>query len=191
MAATEFNSSVECCGRLFGTAGDLATHQCMAHEQGAYRQAVHLQTAHQQTGHRSFGIGDARPFKCNFPGCNKSFAQRSSLRNHESRIHRAADSKPFKCLVENCGKTFVRKDGLDCHKTKVHSDGENEKAFKCLSPGCEASFVKKWYLQRHSATKHRVWVCGARHCGFECNSEQEFASHRAVSYPRWFLCIHS
>uniref|UniRef100_A0A914MYL4 C2H2-type domain-containing protein n=1 Tax=Meloidogyne incognita TaxID=6306 RepID=A0A914MYL4_MELIC len=50
------------------------------------------------------------PFKCEEPGCSRSFADRSNCRAHE-KTHRP--EKPFVC--EHCGKAFKVKSYLSKH----------------------------------------------------------------------------
>ena len=53
---------------------------------------------------------DERPFKCEWPGCDKSFARAHDCKRHQN-LH--LNIKPHTC--EHCGKTFARLDALNRH----------------------------------------------------------------------------
>ncbi|KAF9909333.1 hypothetical protein BX616_011218 [Lobosporangium transversale] len=60
-----------------------------------------------------------RPFKCMYPGCDKTFTQLGNLKTHE-RIHDQV--KRFLCPLADCGKTFNQFGNLKTHTTKMHPD---------------------------------------------------------------------
>ena len=57
-----------------------------------------------------------RPFRCEYPGCGKSFTRNEELTRHR-RIHTGL--RPFRCPLPACTKTFGRKDHLKKH-VKTH-----------------------------------------------------------------------
>ena len=77
-----------------------------------------------------------RPFKCDL--CEKTFAQKSSLREHK-KIH--ANERPFKC--EACGYECVSAGSLKRHKI-THTD---ERHFPCDE--CEKKFIQKINVRNH------------------------------------------
>ncbi len=60
-----------------------------------------------------------KPFKCDFDGCDASFAESGHLTNHR-RIH--TGEKPFKCDFDGCGASFARSTHLAAHKKAIHSE---------------------------------------------------------------------
>eukprot|EP01084_Bolivina_argentea_P280979 480643_1 len=57
-----------------------------------------------------------KPFKCN--ECNKSFAQKGSVKIHQ-RIH--TKEKPFKCNICR-NKSFTQKQHLKVHINRIHTN---------------------------------------------------------------------
>ena len=74
-----------------------------------------------------------KPFVCQFPGCNKRFALRGYLRQHQI-CH--SDARPFKCA--HCDAAFARRYQLRVHERARHT---NERPYKCTHPGCDKSFT--------------------------------------------------
>lgn len=58
-----------------------------------------------------------RPHVCEFPLCNKSFSDSSSLARHR-RTH--TGKRPYRCPFDNCSKSFVRKTILTKHMKGDH-----------------------------------------------------------------------
>lgn len=58
-----------------------------------------------------------RPHVCEFPLCNKSFSDSSSLARHR-RTH--TGKRPYRCPFDNCSKSFVRKTILTKHMKSDH-----------------------------------------------------------------------
>ncbi|KAE8233166.1 hypothetical protein CF326_g1795 [Tilletia indica] len=81
-----------------------------------------------------------RPYKCDFPGCNKAFSVAGSLTIHK-RTH--SGEKPFKCPFEGCDKAFAESSNLSKH-VRVHTGA---RPFIC--PECGHGFARPDGLERH------------------------------------------
>jgi len=92
--------------------------------------------------HASSVHGCERPWVCNI--CNKTFARRPELANHE-RIH--TGEKPFQC--DMCGATFNQKTNLHTHVRHSHL---GEKRYPCMY--CDQKFKRKRLLDCHVNAKH-------------------------------------
>ena len=114
------NSEYKCtfCGKNYSTKGNLNNHLS----------SIHLNN---------------KPFKCQFPNCNKSYINQSSLNLHY-RSHTGI--RPFICKI--CGKNFIEKGNLRIHLNS-HS---NDKPFKCQF--CEKSYKIKSHLIEHINISH-------------------------------------
>ncbi|KAF9217073.1 hypothetical protein BGZ59_006657 [Podila verticillata] len=87
-------------------------------------------------------VRDAKPYKCVFPGCDKSYPKPSRLAEHE-RVH--TDERPFKCHLPGCSAAFRRESHFATH-LKGHVQ---HMSFKCQQPGCTAAFYTHDKLLRH------------------------------------------
>lgn len=139
-----FSNIPQCClcGKVFTSAGLLATHRRHEHR--------HEQTRHehpQQLPHacricgKIFRQASAlgvhvrthtreQPFKC--PICGRAFSDLSNLSRHK-RVH--TGERPYTCLV--CGKTFSQVSHLKTH-TRIHT---GERPYMC--PHCGKAFTRK------------------------------------------------
>jgi hypothetical protein len=88
-----------------------------------------------------------RPFECDAPGCEATFARQHHLADHQ-RIH--TGERPFHCEVPGCGESFTVKINLIRHMM-VHN---NERPYVCTAEGCEARYVKSNDLKRHVEWNH-------------------------------------
>ncbi|KAG5831603.1 hypothetical protein ANANG_G00305450 [Anguilla anguilla] len=143
------------CGKLFGTPGQLRTHQVVHTGVKQFRcaqcgkgfTAKTSLSKHQLAVHRG-----ERPFPCDM--CGRIFSQRSGLKGHQ-RIH--TGEKPFECL--DCGKSFRSSSSYKKHKV-VHT---REKAFCCEV--CGKCFTASNNLKRHWLihTGEKPFICAV--CG--------------------------
>lgn len=145
----EKESHCQCpeCGKKFTTRSSLRTH---------------FQT--------HFRDPDCRPFKCNHPGCDKTFMQERSIKYHQSTAHgigepiaRKESQSIFYC--DFCKKTFKLQSLLKRHLL-VHVDGEKAmRKHKCDK--CEASFKRPEHLRLHINSvhlKYKPYKCDYEDC---------------------------
>ena len=59
-----------------------------------------------------------KPFKCEFPGCDRRFANSSDRKKH-SFVHRT--DKPYSCKYKGCDKTYTHPSSLRKHM-KIHDN---------------------------------------------------------------------
>lgn len=63
-----------------------------------------------------FAISGEKPFKCEFDGCDRKFANSSDRKKH-SHVH--TSDKPYYCKVRGCDKSYTHPSSLRKHM-KVH-----------------------------------------------------------------------
>ena len=75
---------------------------------------------HQTFAHKKRTSLNRQPgLECNFPGCDKKFRQKVSLRKHERVAHQ---KHMFFCKVPGCDRECVDRDELKLHKLYVHEN---------------------------------------------------------------------
>ncbi|XP_007948808.1 zinc finger protein ZXDC [Orycteropus afer afer] len=174
-----FNCPVGTCGKKFTTIYNLKAHM-KGHEQEnlfkcevcAERFPTHAKLSSHQRSH----FEPERPYKCDFPGCEKTFITVSALFSHNRahfreqelfscsfpgcskqydkacrlKIHLRSHTgeRPFVCDSDSCGWTFTSMSKLLRHKRK-HDD---DRRFTCPVEGCGKSFTRAEHLKGHSIT---------------------------------------
>ena len=58
------------------------------------------------------GIAGEKPFACEHPGCERTFANSSDRKKH-SHVH--TSDKPYNCRAKGCGKTYTHPSSLRKH----------------------------------------------------------------------------
>ncbi|KAM9186267.1 zinc finger protein ZXDC isoform 2-T2 [Dugong dugon] len=174
-----FSCPVGACGKKFTTIYNLKAHM-KGHEQEnlfkcevcAERFPTHAKLSSHQRSH----FEPERPYKCDFPGCEKTFITVSALFSHNRahfreqelfscsfpgcskqydkacrlKIHLRSHTgeRPFVCDSDSCGWTFTSMSKLLRHKRK-HDD---DRRFTCPVEGCGKSFTRAEHLKGHSIT---------------------------------------
>ena len=68
-----------------------------------------------------------KPFKCEFDGCDRRFANSSDRKKH-SHVH--TSDKPYNCKVRGCDKSYTHPSSLRKHmKVRIHYFSLIEKVF--------------------------------------------------------------
>ncbi|KAM4799844.1 LOW QUALITY PROTEIN: zinc finger protein ZXDC [Urocitellus parryii] len=174
-----FGCPVGGCGKKFTTVYNLKAHM-RGHEQESLFKcevcAERFPTHAKLSSHQRSHFEPERPYKCDFPGCEKTFITVSALFSHSRahfreqelfpcsfpgcskqydkacrlKIHLRSHTgeRPFICDSDSCGWTFTSMSKLLRHKRK-HDD---DRRFTCPVEGCGKSFTRAEHLKGHSIT---------------------------------------
>lgn len=101
-----------------------------------------------------------KPYKCDHPGCGRSFSFPAHLRSHIQQIH--ISYRPCKCEFPGCGKRFYTPQHLNVHR-RVHT---GERPFICPYPDCGKAFTTAGNLKNHirTHTGERPYACKYEGC---------------------------
>lgn len=101
-----------------------------------------------------------RPYKCDHPGCERSFSFPAHLRSHIQQIH--ISYRPCKCEFPGCGKRFYTPQHLNVHR-RVHT---GERPFVCPYADCAKAFTTAGNLKNHirTHTGERPYACKFEGC---------------------------
>ena len=96
-----------------------------------------------------------KPYKCDHPGCGRSFSFPAHLRSHIQQIH--ISYRPCKCEFPGCGKRFYTPQHLNVHR-RVHT---GERPFICPYADCSKAFTTAGNLKNHirTHTGERPYAC--------------------------------
>ncbi|XP_069353765.1 LOW QUALITY PROTEIN: zinc finger protein ZXDC [Eulemur rufifrons] len=167
------------CGKKFTTVYNLKAHMKGHEQEGTFKCEVcgeRFPTHARLSTHQRSHFEPERPYKCDFPGCEKTFITVSALFSHNRahfreqecfscsfpgcnkrydkacrlKVHLRSHTgeRPFICDSDSCGWTFTSMSKLLRHKRK-HDD---DRRFTCPVEGCGKSFTRAEHLKGHSIT---------------------------------------
>lgn len=169
-----------------------------AHDNATVPKTVSISGVVRSSRDETSGVVPVREYKCDYPGCEKSFSKSSNLTQHK-RIH--TGERPFKCTVEGCGKAFRQSGNLTKHlRSHTHSHlrwkrDSSAKPFKCSIQGCNKSFTAKSSLQIHLRTHsgEKPYVCSYEGCKEAYHHRPALLTHEKKHFNngQYFVCTHN
>ncbi|KAJ1963279.1 hypothetical protein GGI12_002151 [Dipsacomyces acuminosporus] len=129
-----------------------------------------------------------RPFKCMFPGCDKSYMRDTHLAVH-ARSHNQELKTKHRCTFEGCSRGFATSQKLKRH-LKCH---EVPRPFRCTFDGCSEAFDKKHKLHLHVCghTGENPYKCDADGCQASFKYPSQLKRHKKThSTDCTYICAH-
>ena len=113
-------------------------------------------------------------FKCEFPGCEKSFMKLTNLRKH-NKSH-SKNKKIYFCPFEGCNKSFTASYSVTLHY-RIHT---GNKPFQCDI--CGKKFFDKANWQYHVNNMHKKiisknLICQHKNCDHKSKSIKQLLMH--------------
>ncbi|XP_053325348.1 zinc finger protein ZXDC [Spea bombifrons] len=197
-----FSCEVEGCGKSFTTVYNLKAHH-KAHEEKNRCDGESFPADAKRASRRRTHFEPERPYKCEFPGCGKTFITVTALFSHHRAHVREQDpfvcsfpgcnkqydkacrlkihlrshtgERPFICDFENCGWSFTSMSKLLRHKRKH----EDDRRYPCPVEGCGKSFTRAEHLKGHSITHlgTKPFECPVDGCGAKFSARSSLYIH--------------
>lgn len=152
------------------------------------------------------GVHDnIRDFKCEAPGCEKSFCNGYELKQHTTNSHNKGDKSDRTCKI--CFKVFKKVKYMEIHCASIHNSEpqfscsichrgfsfrrsmdrhikaihEDRRDFKCTSEGCERAFRSRYDLNEHFNNIHALIKKKRLYENVTCDvCEKEFSSRKVL-----------
>ena len=136
----------------------------MEHSMGSYSEVkpyfMMMSPLGQSVPCKKEGGGKEKPYKCDYPGCGRSFSFPAHLKSHVQQIH--ISYRPCKCDFPGCGKRFYTPQHLNVHR-RIHT---GERPFVCPYADCNKAFTTAGNLKNHirTHTGERPYACKFEGC---------------------------
>ena len=138
-----------------GVASMMPIDMTQAHMQAQQQAAMSPDNVNSAGGGLKLKKEKDKPYKCDHPGCGRSFSFPAHLRSHIQQIH--ISYRPCKCEFPGCGKRFYTPQHLNVHR-RVHT---GERPFICPYADCGKAFTTAGNLKNHirTHTGERPYAC--------------------------------
>ncbi|OON18576.1 zinc finger, C2H2 type [Opisthorchis viverrini] len=118
-----------------------------------------------------------REFKCEHPGCGRTFQTDHHLRLHQV-VHGTAS--PVQCDYPGCFRRFLSSPGMMRHKEVHHGVIQPRQRLTCTYPGCGRTFASGNSLRQHHNvhSKERVYLCDYPGCEYQSLYQNSLDRHK-------------
>lgn len=127
--------------------------------------------------HQLDSCNAGREFKCEHPGCGRTFQTDHHLRLHQV-VHGTAS--PVQCDYPGCFRRFLSSPGMMRHKEVHHGVIQPRQRLTCTYPGCGRTFASGNSLRQHHNvhSKERVYLCDYPGCEYQSLYQNSLDRHK-------------